>query len=85
MYMDDPYAEIVMALHDALAHSNHWIEYTGEQYQDAYNLFSSLVEQETITNAEVENSIITLEQIGFDTLPFGVKLEDNFPEDETKV
>jgi hypothetical protein len=85
IYMDDPYTEIVMALHDALAHSNHWIEYTGGQYQDAYNLFSSLVEREKITNAEVENSIITLEQIGFDTLPFGVQIEDDFPEDETKV
>ena len=81
MYMDDQYTEIVMALHDALAYSNHWIDYTGEQYHHAYNLFSSLVERETITNAEVENSIITLEQIGFDTLPFGVKLEDDFPKD----
>jgi hypothetical protein len=45
-------------------------------------LFLSLVEREKITNIEVENAIITLEEIGFDTLPFGVKLDNNFPEEE---
>jgi hypothetical protein len=85
MYMDDPYTEIVMALHDALAYQNNWIEYGNEQYQDVYNLFLSLVEREKITNIEVENAIITLEQIGFDTLPFGVKLDNHFPEEEITV
>lgn len=74
-HMDDPYTEVVMALHDALAHSNNWINYTNEQYQGAYNLFASLVNKEIITNTEVENSIIQMENLGFNTLPFGVKLE----------
>lgn len=75
IHMDDPYTEVVMALYDALAHSNHWIDYTNEQYQGAYNLFVSLVNKEIITNADVEDSIIQMEDLGFNTLPFGVKLE----------
>ncbi|GAA6614879.1 hypothetical protein [Scytonema sp. NUACC26] len=70
--MGDPYTEVVIALHDALAHQNRWLDYTGEQYQGAYNLFSSLVAREKIDNTEVENSIIALENLGFNTLPFSV-------------
>ncbi|MBR8840928.1 MAG: hypothetical protein DSM106950_44960 [Stigonema ocellatum SAG 48.90 = DSM 106950] len=84
-YMDDPYTEVVMALHDALAYQNHWIDYTNSQYQGAYDLFVYLVNQKTITNTEVENSIITLESLGFDTLPFGVKLEDDSVELDEEV
>lgn len=84
-YMDDPYTEVVMALHDALAYQNHWIDYTACQYQGAYDLFVYLVNQETITNTEVENSIIALENLGFDTLPFGVKLEDDSVELDQEV
>jgi hypothetical protein len=29
----DPYTEVALALHDALAHQNRWIDYTKEQYQ----------------------------------------------------
>lgn len=74
-HMDDPYTEVVMVLHDALAHSNNWINYTNEQYEGAYNLFVSLVNKEVITNIEVENSIIEMENIGFNTLPFNDSLE----------
>lgn len=84
-YMDDPYTEVVMALHDALAYQNHWIDYTSSQYQGVYDLFVYLVNQETITNTQVENSIITLESLGFDTLPFGVKLEDDSVEFDEEV
>lgn len=73
-HMDDPYTEVVMALHDALAYQNHWIDYTARQYQGVYNLFVSLVNKEKITSTEIENSIIQIENLGFDTLPFGVKL-----------
>jgi len=76
----DPYTEVVMALHDALAFQNRWIDYTTEQYKGAYNLFLCLVNQELISDTEVENSILALEKLGFDTMPFGVKLQ----EDETE-
>lgn len=81
-YMDNPYAEVVMALHDALAHSNRWIDHTNEQYKGAYDLLISLVNEETITETEVESSIIQLENLGFDTLPFEVKLDNDFLENE---
>ncbi|HAX86157.1 MAG TPA: hypothetical protein DCY91_07755 [Cyanobacteria bacterium UBA11370] len=71
----DPYTEVVMALHDALAFQNRWIDYKASQYQGVYELITSLVNQEKINNEEVESAILTLETLGFDTLPFGVELD----------
>ena len=71
----DPYTEVVMALHDALAFQNRWIDYKASQYQGVYELLTSLVNQEKINNEEVESAILTLETLGFDTLPFGVELD----------
>jgi hypothetical protein len=76
-YIHDPCTEVVMALHDALAYSNRWIDYNASQYQGAYDLLASLVNQVSITNLSVEDSILALEDLGFDTLPFGVKLDDS--------
>ncbi|MBO3457359.1 hypothetical protein G7B40_030405 [Aetokthonos hydrillicola Thurmond2011] len=76
-YTADPLTEVVMALHDALAYSNRWIDYTATQYQGAYDLLASLLTLVSITNLEVESAILTLEDLGFDTLPFGVQLDDN--------
>jgi hypothetical protein len=84
-HMHDPYTEAVMALHDALAHQNRWINYNSKQYEGAYNLFSALVDKNTITNADVENTIISLENIGFNTLPFGTILDDDSYEDSEEV
>ncbi len=75
--MGDSYTEVVVALHDALAHQNRWLDYSGEQYQGAYNLFLSLVNRGTIGNTEVENAIIALENLGFNTLPFSVSFDDS--------
>jgi hypothetical protein len=72
----DPYTEVALALHDALAHQHRWIDYKNEQYKGAYNLFLSLVNQEKINNTDVENSIIALERLGFNTLPFSVSFDD---------
>jgi len=82
-YMGEPYTEVAIALHDALAHQNRWLDYTGEQYQNAYNLFLDLVDQETISNTEVEKSIIALENIGFNTLPFSISFDDNIREENS--
>jgi hypothetical protein len=81
----DPYTEVVMALHDALAFQNRWIDYTKEQYQGAYELFLSLVNRKQISNEEVEDSILALDDIGFNIMPFGVQIEDNIEEDETDI
>ncbi|MBW4571201.1 MAG: hypothetical protein KME31_25260 [Tolypothrix carrinoi HA7290-LM1] len=81
----NPYTEVVMALHDALAYSNRWIDYKASQYQGVYDLLTSLVNQETITNVDIEDSILTLENLGFDTLPFGVKLDNSLDNDSDEV
>jgi hypothetical protein len=73
----DPYTEVVMALHDALFYSNRWIDYNASQYQGVCELLTSLINQETINNSSVETAILTLENLGFDTLPFGVTLDEN--------
>jgi hypothetical protein len=72
----DPYTEVALALHDALAHQNRWLDYKNEQYKGAYNLFLSLVNQGTINNTDVENSITALERLGFNTIPFSVNFDD---------
>ncbi|WP_414553161.1 hypothetical protein [Anabaena sp. CCY 0017] len=73
----DPYTEVIIALHDALAYSNRWIDYNARQYQGVCELLTSLVNQEKINNLSVETAILTLENLGFDTLPFGVILDEN--------
>ena len=78
----DPYTEVVMALHDALAYSNRWIDYNASQYQGVCDLLTSLVNQETINNSSVEAAILTLENLGFDTIPFGVKLDESLDLDK---
>jgi hypothetical protein len=77
----DPYTEVVMALHDALFFQNRWIDYNASQYRGVCDLLTSLVNQEIINNSSVEDSILTLENLGFDTLPFGVKIDDGLDTD----
>lgn len=77
----DPYTEVVMALHDALAFQNRWIDYKASQYKEVYDLLTSLVNQEKINSSSVEDSILTLLNLGFDTLPFGVKFDESLDTD----
>ena len=60
-----------------------WVPFLHPTY--IYNLFSALVNQNTITNSDVENTIISLENLGFNTLPFGTILEDDNFEDSEQV
>ena len=78
----DPYTEVVMALHDAMAFQNRWIDYNASQYQGVCNLLTSLVNQEHIDNFSVESAILTLLNLGFDVLPFGVKFDESLDTDE---
>jgi hypothetical protein len=65
----DPYTEVVMALHDAMAVRNQWINYSVEQYKGASEILSSLADQAKISNELAENAILSLEHLGFETLP----------------
>ena len=74
--MGDPYTEVAVALHDALAPQNRWLDYKGTQYKGAYNLFLTLVNKRTINNTDVENSIIALDRLGFNTTPSSINFDD---------
>lgn len=80
----DPYTEVVMALHDAIAFQNRWIDYNASQYQGVYDLLTSLIEREKLNNDEVYSAILTLENLGFDTLPFGGELDFTTTQDENE-
>ncbi|MEM8638321.1 MAG: hypothetical protein AAGG51_05890 [Cyanobacteria bacterium P01_G01_bin.54] len=70
-----PQAEVFMALYDALACQNRWLDYSAEQYAAAHQLLQHfLIAEEQVTNAQVEDAILGLEESGFDTLPFGSAL-----------
>jgi hypothetical protein len=67
----DPYLEAVMALHDALAFENSWMKYSVPQYEAAAKVLERLAAEKAVTAEKVEKAIVRLEQIGFDTTPFG--------------
>jgi len=66
----DPFLEILMALHDALAFQNNWSKYTKDQYEGAYILLKKFAKRPNLRNDAVEKAIIELEVLGFDTTPF---------------
>lgn len=69
----EPLTEVVMALHDAIAFQNRWIDYNANQYKGAHSLLATLLDSQ-LSNSDVEQAILALEDLGFDTLPFGVEL-----------
>ncbi len=73
----DPYTEIAIALHDALAFENRWIDYKSSEYRGVYDLLTNLIKKEELSQEDVEEGILTLENLGFDTLPFGCEVDNN--------
>jgi hypothetical protein len=65
----DPCTEVVMALHDAMTVRNQWINYGAEQYKGAYEILRSLADQAEISNESAETAILSLDNLGFETLP----------------
>jgi len=72
-----------MALYDALAFQNRWIDYNASQYKGAHSLLTTLLHSQ-LSKKDVELAILALEDLGFDTLPFGVDFNAgiNFDGDE---
>jgi hypothetical protein len=79
----DPYTEVAMALYDAMASQDRWLDYTAEQYEGAHHFLRNLAVRSHLRNNDIENAIMGLEDLGFDTTPFGMDVEfrDN-PDDE---
>jgi hypothetical protein len=71
-YPHDPYTEVIMALHDAMAVRNQWVTYKAEQYRGALEILSSLSSQEEISNEKAEDAILSLDALGFETLPLSI-------------
>ncbi|NER24096.1 MAG: hypothetical protein F6J96_26010 [Symploca sp. SIO1C2] len=71
----EPYTEVFMALHDAMAASNRWLDYKPHQYQGVHDVMITFINSQ-LTNEDVEKAILALEELGFDTLPFGVGFID---------
>jgi len=72
----EPLTEILMAFYDAIAFENRWIDYQANQYQGVRDLLTTLVDF-PLSNEDVEQAILRLEDLGFDTLPFCVKFNSS--------
>ena len=68
----DPFLDVVLALHDALAADNRWIEYSSEQLIGAYDVLRKCSQYSKISNDKAEKAILDLEELGFDTTPFSL-------------
>jgi hypothetical protein len=79
----DPYVDVVVALHDALAHENRWADYTAEQYCSAYEMLKSLVKSGAIDQRKADRAVLALEQVGFNTLPFEINWPTESEDDES--
>jgi hypothetical protein len=61
----DPLTEVLMALHDAMAHQNHWIQYTVQQYQDAVVLIKDLSDRPQLNREDTTQALQVLATLGF--------------------
>jgi hypothetical protein len=77
----EPLTEILMAFYDAIAFQNRWIDYQANQYKEVGDLLTTLVNSQ-LSNEEVEQAILSLEDLGFDTLPFGVEFNSSIELDK---
>jgi len=71
----DPFIEIVMAFHDALAYKNNWNKYSPDQYEGAYQILKEFVQKQNISSDTVEKAIMRFEKLGFETTPFDLDME----------
>jgi hypothetical protein len=67
----DPFVEVLMALYDAMAANNNWFNLKAHQLREAASILKKLLRRRKITEDAVEQAILSLEDIGFDTTPFG--------------
>jgi hypothetical protein len=80
-FLYEPLTEVAMALHDAIAFQNRWIDYTANQYKGIRNILTTLLNSQ-LHNEDVEQAILALENLGFDTLPLGIGLNANIHREE---
>jgi hypothetical protein len=76
----DPFVEVLMALHDALAFENRWAEYSATQYEGARKIIRKLVLPKRLSDEKAEKAMMELERLGFDTTPFPATVMKSQPE-----
>lgn len=72
----DPILDVLFAFYDALAYDNNWANYKNEDYVRAKNELEKLYNLSVIHDRDIEKSIVNLQEIGFDTIPFEMILDD---------
>jgi hypothetical protein len=77
----EPYVEILMALYDAMAFENKWIDYEPAQYESAYKILKTCAAQK-LDNSKISKAILKLQRAGFDTIPFGSELDSSAFDDQ---
>lgn len=66
----DPLTEVLMALYDAMAFKDKYLEYSSMQYKKAYEIIDELSKNLKPSRDIVEKAIGNLDDIGFDILPY---------------
>lgn len=71
----DPLLEILFAFYDAVAYNGLWAKYSKDQYANARKIFVEASERSSLSREFIENAILELEKIGFDTTPIPLESE----------
>jgi len=73
---NDPLLEVLSAFYDAIA-GGRWAAYKGNQYAEARKVLMEVSKKTTLYTNAIERTIIKLEDIGFDTTPYPLDIEEN--------
>lgn len=72
----DGFIEILLALYDSLAFQGQWVTYNSDQFNNAYAILKKYAERTLLKANDVEKAIMEIEDIGFDTTPIPLVIED---------
>lgn len=71
----DPFLDVVMALHNAMAFRDSWVNYKLNQYTIAYDILKTLAKSSNPSFSQIGQAVVKLEERGFDTIPFGEDID----------
>jgi len=67
LFPTDSFVEVLMAFYDAMAANNNWLHYQASQFREVASILKRLLRRSKINANAVEQAILALEDIGFDT------------------
>jgi len=71
LFPTDSFVEVLMALYNAMAADNNWCDLQAHQINSAASILQDIFSKEKTSILDVEDAILSLEKVGFDTTPFG--------------